>query len=123
MGWATLTRWHHRIHDHSRVQGVVASVRRIVCHVDLDMDDRTKALHAKVTDFVASRAMEAVVPRVVQQVVDRALQVHGAAGVRPDTPLPHYTAEARYLRIGDGPDEVHVEAVARRELRADRGRS
>lgn len=68
-------------------------------------------------------AIKAVVPRVVQRVVDRAIQVHGAAGVGPDTPLPHFAAEARYLRIGDGPDEVHIEAVARRELRADRGRS
>jgi acyl-CoA dehydrogenase len=64
-------------------------------------------------------AIKAVVPRAVQRVVDRAIQVHGAAGVGPDTPLPHFAAEARYLRIGDGPDEVHIEAVARRELRRD----
>lgn len=60
--------------------------------------------------------IKALVPRVVAGVVDRAIQVHGAAGVSADTPLARFYTDGRFLRIGDGPDEVHVAAVARREL-------
>jgi acyl-CoA dehydrogenase len=62
-------------------------------------------------------AIKAAVPRVVQEVVDRAIQVHGGAGVSEDFPLAQFYSEARYLRIGDGPDEVHLRSVARQELR------
>jgi acyl-CoA dehydrogenase len=61
-------------------------------------------------------AIKTVVPRVAQAVLDRAIQVHGGAGVSADTPLARMWATARILRIADGPDEVHVETVARREL-------
>ncbi len=60
--------------------------------------------------------IKAVVPRVVQEVVDRAIQVHGGGGVSDDFPLARFWTEGRYLRLGDGPDEVHVAAVARQEL-------
>jgi acyl-CoA dehydrogenase len=49
-------------------------------------------------------------------VVDRAIQVHGAAGVSDDTPLAAMWAGLRTLRLADGPDEVHVRSVARAEL-------
>jgi len=62
-------------------------------------------------------AIKVVVPNVVQRIVDRAIQAHGAAGVSEDTPLARFYTAARYLRIGDGPDEVHKMSVARRELR------
>jgi acyl-CoA dehydrogenase len=62
-------------------------------------------------------AIKVAVPNVVQKIVDRAIQAHGAAGVSEDTPLARFYTEARYLRIGDGPDEVHKMSVARRELR------
>jgi acyl-CoA dehydrogenase len=52
-----------------------------------------------------------------QEVIDRAIQVHGAAGVGPDTPLPAMYAAVRALHFADGPDEVHRRGVARRELR------
>lgn len=51
------------------------------------------------------------------EIIDRAIQVHGAAGVGPDTPLPRMYAGVRSLHFADGPDEVHRRGIARRELR------
>jgi len=50
------------------------------------------------------------------QVIDRAIQVHGAAGVTQYVPLAHMYAHMRTLRIADGPDEVHKMTIARREI-------
>ncbi|WP_137388921.1 acyl-CoA dehydrogenase family protein [Rhodoligotrophos defluvii] len=57
-----------------------------------------------------------VVPSAVSQIIDRAIQVHGAGGLSGDFFLAEAFAETRFLRIGDGPDEVHREALARAEL-------
>src|SRR5207245_4402273 len=54
--------------------------------------------------------------RMLHNVIDRAIQVHGALGVTADTPLEFMYREARYARIYDGPDEVHRMVVARRLL-------
>ena len=54
----------------------------------------------------------------LHNVIDRAIQVHGALGVSEDTPLASMYREARAARIYDGPDEVHRMVVARRILRA-----
>lgn len=51
------------------------------------------------------------------QVVDRAIQLHGAYGVCQDSILAHFYAGARSLRIADGPDIVHLETVAKEELK------
>ncbi|MFG3380037.1 acyl-CoA dehydrogenase family protein [Streptomyces sp. NPDC047999] len=56
--------------------------------------------------------------RMLQQVTDAAVQVHGAAGLGPDTALPALMRVGRAARILDGPDELHIGAVARRVLRA-----
>jgi len=56
--------------------------------------------------------------RVLQEVIDRAIQVHGARGLTDETPLAHMAMMARGGRIYDGPDEVHRQVVARRILRA-----
>lgn len=61
-------------------------------------------------------AIKVAVPQVAANVIDRAIQVHGGAGVSEDFPLAQFYADARYLRIGDGPDAVHKMLVARREL-------
>jgi acyl-CoA dehydrogenase len=61
-------------------------------------------------------AIKVIAPRVALNVVDRAIQVHGAAGVSEDFPLARMYAGLRTLRIADGPDEVHVRSVARQEL-------
>jgi acyl-CoA dehydrogenase len=63
------------------------------------------------------QAIKIVVPETVQWVIDRAIQAHGAAGVSQDTPLAHLWVRARSLRLADGPDEVHRQSLARRELR------
>jgi len=55
--------------------------------------------------------------RMLHNVVDRAIQVHGALGVTSDTPLEKMYREARYARIYDGPDEVHRMVVARTLLK------
>jgi alkylation response protein AidB-like acyl-CoA dehydrogenase len=55
--------------------------------------------------------------KVLHDVIDRAIQVHGALGVSSDTPLERMYRHARYARIYDGPDEVHRMSVARRILR------
>ncbi len=57
-----------------------------------------------------------VVPETAGKVIDRAIQVHGGGGLSQDFFLAEAFAETRFLRIGDGPDEVHREALARVEL-------
>src|SRR5438876_5292567 len=56
--------------------------------------------------------------KVLHDVIDRAIQVHGALGVSGDTPLESMYRQARAARIYDGPDEVHRMVVARRVLQA-----
>ena len=62
-------------------------------------------------------AIKVAVPRMAQQVVDRAIQVHGGAGVSQDTVLASMYAGIRALRIVDGPDEVHIRDIARMEIK------
>jgi acyl-CoA dehydrogenase len=65
-------------------------------------------------------AIKVIAPRAALRVLDRAIQVHGGAGVSADVPLAQMWAGVRTLRIADGPDEVHVQSVARQELKAYR---
>jgi len=60
--------------------------------------------------------IKAVVPKMALKIIDRAIQVHGGAGVSQDTPLSNFWIYARSLRIADGPDEVHLESVAKMEI-------
>jgi acyl-CoA dehydrogenase len=62
-------------------------------------------------------AIKVIAPRVALNVIDRAIQIHGAGGVSDDFPLARMWAGMRTLRIADGPDAVHVRTVARQELR------
>jgi acyl-CoA dehydrogenase len=61
-------------------------------------------------------AIKVAVVGMAERVLDRAIQVYGAAGTSGDTPLAHMYALARAFRIADGPDEVHLRTVARLEL-------
>jgi acyl-CoA dehydrogenase len=61
-------------------------------------------------------AIKVVGARMLHNVIDRAIQVYGAAGLTPDTPLDRMYRHARAGRIYDGPDEVHIDAVGRRVL-------
>ena len=69
-----------------------------------------KAAHLLVSQI------KAVAPQVACDVIDRAIQVHGAAGVSDDTPLARMYGWHRAMRIFDGPDEVHMRTIARAEL-------
>ncbi|MDH3401153.1 MAG: acyl-CoA dehydrogenase family protein [Chromatiales bacterium] len=60
--------------------------------------------------------IKVVAPNIALRVIDRAIQMHGGAGVCQDVPLAEMYANQRTLRLADGPDEVHRMLVARREL-------
>ncbi|MEO7026313.1 MAG: acyl-CoA dehydrogenase family protein [Caulobacteraceae bacterium] len=80
---------------------------------------------AKAMDVMGNRAarvwvhmVKAMVPERVCQIIDQAIQMHGATGVSQWTPLARMYASQRTLRIADGPDEVHHMVVGRNELRS-----
>jgi acyl-CoA dehydrogenase len=61
--------------------------------------------------------IKVVAPNMTLRVLDRAIQAHGGAGVSGDFDLAAAWANSRTLRLADGPDEVHMETIARLELR------
>jgi acyl-CoA dehydrogenase len=61
-------------------------------------------------------AIKVAAPRAAAAVLERTIQVFGAAGVSADVPLAHWWAGIRALRLADGPDEVHLRSLARAEL-------
>jgi acyl-CoA dehydrogenase len=62
------------------------------------------------------QAIKIAVPRMLEKIIDRMMQLFGAAGVSDDFPLAEFAAGARALRLADGPDEVHLNALGRAEL-------
>jgi acyl-CoA dehydrogenase len=62
------------------------------------------------------QAIKVATPNAVEWILDKAIQAHGAAGVSQDFPLARWYASTRTLRLADGPDEVHKNSIARREL-------
>lgn len=66
------------------------------------------------------QAIKIAAPATVQWILDKAIQIHGAAGVSQDSWLAYAYASIRTLRFADGPDEVHKNALARAELRRHR---
>jgi acyl-CoA dehydrogenase len=60
--------------------------------------------------------IKVVAPSMAVDVIDRAVQAHGGAGICQDFPLAYAWASARSLRLADGPDEVHLESIAKQEL-------
>ncbi len=64
--------------------------------------------------------IKALIPSVHTAVADRAMQVFGAMGLTPDTPLADIYTWGRALRFADGPDEVHLQAIARMEIKASK---
>jgi acyl-CoA dehydrogenase len=66
-------------------------------------------------DLIA--AAKIVVPSMAARVIDRAIQVHGGMGVSQDTFLAKAYTYARFIRIGDGPDQVHLSALAKHLLK------
>lgn len=104
------------------------SIRRDIAQSRIEIDQaRLLTLHAAhLMDTAGSKAARAeiamikvVAPNVALRVLDRAIQAHGAAGVSQDTFLAYAWAQSRALRLADGPDEVHLEAVAKGELNSN----
>jgi acyl-CoA dehydrogenase len=60
--------------------------------------------------------IKAVAPRMALNIIDKAIQAHGGGGVSQDFPLAQFWIYARSLRLADGPDEVHLESIAKMEL-------
>jgi acyl-CoA dehydrogenase len=65
-------------------------------------------------DLIA--AIKCVAPKMAQTVADRAIQIHGGLGVSEDTPLAAFFAINRFLRIADGPDEVHLAQLGKLKI-------
>ncbi|SDE21692.1 acyl-CoA dehydrogenase family protein [Glycomyces harbinensis] len=63
------------------------------------------------------QAIKIAVPRAVERILDRAVQLFGAAGLSGDHPLAEMLAASRAMRLADGPDEVHLAALGKAELR------
>ncbi len=105
--------------ERANVQDWIAEAR-----VELEMVRLLTLKAAWLMDTVGNRearveiaAIKVAAPRVALEIVDRAIQVHGAGGVSDDFPLAWMYAHLRCLRIADGPDEVHKRTIARHELR------
>jgi acyl-CoA dehydrogenase len=86
---------------------------RLLCHKAAWLMD-TQGAKASRTEIAA---IKVAAPQVACDIVDRAIQVHGGAGMSNDLPLARMYAWTRALRILDGPDEVHLQTIARQELR------
>ena len=80
---------------------------------------RTIDLHGNKEAATLVSMVKVIVPRVACEVIDRAIQVHGGAGISDDVPLAAMYGWHRAMRIFDGPDEVHLRTIARRERRRE----
>jgi acyl-CoA dehydrogenase len=95
----------------------VEQLRLLVLKAAWLMDTRgNKAAHTEI------QAIKIATPLTVEWILDKAIQVHGAAGLSQDFPLAAAFAGIRTLRLADGPDEVHKNALARTELKRQRAR-
>lgn len=93
----------------SRVE--VEQLRLLVLKTAWLMDTRgNRAAHTEI------QAIKIATPRTVQNILDRAIQIHGAAGLCQDLSLAAAYAEVRTLRFADGPDEVHLASLGKREI-------
>jgi acyl-CoA dehydrogenase len=91
--------------------------------IDIDQARLLTLNAAKAMDALGNKAarteiamIKVAAPNAALRVIDRAIQAHGAKGVSQDTFLAHAWAGSRTLRLADGPDEVHMESIARWEL-------
>ncbi len=113
------TTFGRKICDHGVIRQYIADSR-----MEIDQARLLTLKAAHMMDTVGNKAARAeigmikvVAPNMAQKVLDRAIQIHGGAGVCQDFGLASSWAWARILRIADGPDEVHRDQIARLELR------
>jgi acyl-CoA dehydrogenase len=108
------------------------TIRRDIAESRIEIDQaRLLTMNAAhLMDTVGNKAarsaiamIKVVAPNVALRVIDRAIQAHGAAGVSQDTFLAYAWAASRTLRLADGPDEVHLEAIAKLELKSSSPRA
>jgi acyl-CoA dehydrogenase len=93
----------------SRIE--IDAARLMVLHAAWKMDTEGKRAARQQISMI-----KVVAAQMHQAVCDRAMQVHGALGMSDDVPLALMWRQGRWLRIADGPDEVHKQSIARREL-------
>lgn len=112
------------LHQHANVAEWIARSR-----IEIDQARLLVLKTAWMIDRVGAKGaakeiamIKALVPSVHTAVCDRAMQVFGAMGLSPDTPLATLWTFGRVLRIADGPDEVHLRTVARQEVRSVQAR-
>tara|TARA_B100000700_G_scaffold324545_1_gene431002 strand:+ start:14643 stop:15866 length:1224 start_codon:yes stop_codon:yes gene_type:complete len=93
------------------------------CRTEIEMCRLLTLKAAYMMDTVGNKVarseiaqIKVAVPNMALRVIDKAIQIHGGAGVSQDTPLARLYAGQRTLRIADGPDEVHRRTIARMEL-------
>ncbi|TVY22032.1 Acyl-CoA dehydrogenase family member 11 [Lachnellula arida] len=90
----------------------IDAARLIVCNAAITIDEL--GTKGALTEIAEAKIF---VPRVTLEVIDKAVQAFGGAGVSQDTPLANMWANGRTLRIVDGPDEVHLQQMGRNENR------
>ncbi len=117
------SRWAHGslLAEKGEIQRYVAESAAEIQAARLMTLDAARAIDAGTEARVQISLIKFWGARMLHNVIDRAIQVHGALGVTGDTPLEAMYREARYARIYDGPDEVHRMVVARRLLRDPTG--
>ncbi len=100
---------------HSRLE--IDQARLLVLRAAWNLDRQGNA-----AGRIDAAAIKIVTAQLQTRVIDRAIQVFGAMGLSPDTPLAAMWAWGRALRLLDGPDEVHLRSVARHELKQAKAR-
>ena len=115
----TRTTFGKTLAERSNIMDWIAEAR-----IDLEMVRLLTLKTAWMMDTVGNKAaaveisaIKVAAPNVALNIIDRAIQVHGAGGLSEDWPLAMAYAHVRTLRLADGPDEVHKMSIARRELR------
>ncbi|MFB4474083.1 acyl-CoA dehydrogenase family protein, partial [Oceanobacillus caeni] len=108
-----------KLSEHEVIQEWIADSR-----IEIEQDRLLTLKAAYMMDTVGNKVakkeiamIKVVAPNMALKVLDRAIQVFGAAGVSDDFTLAYHWANARTLRIADGPDEAHRRQIARLEMK------